>query len=116
MVPLGAPLLWAVLLLGGPAAQSAPQPQRVAFALRRVTVHMPSSNAQFPAGAAQTLASSQCVICHSADMVLLQPRLRQAQWRTIIGKMRSVYGAPLPAADVDALAAYLAQVLPEATH
>jgi mono/diheme cytochrome c family protein len=77
----------------------------------KVTVELPTSNTLFPAGEGQSIANSQCLICHSAGMVLRQPARTQAQWKETINKMRSAYGAPLPAEQVDALAAYLTRVV-----
>jgi hypothetical protein len=47
-------------------------------------------------------------------MVLHQPSRTQEQWKDTINKMRTAYGAPLPAEQVDALAAYLAGLNPAA--
>jgi hypothetical protein len=77
----------------------------------RVTVELPASSTLFPGGSAQSVANSQCLICHSADMVLLQPARTQIQWTETINKMRSAYGAPIGAGQVDALAAYLTRVV-----
>ena len=72
-----------------------------------VKVDLPVSNAYFPAGDGADVANAQCLICHSAGMVLRQPTLTQKEWVAEINKMRSAFGAPLPAAQVDALAKYL---------
>jgi hypothetical protein len=45
-------------------------------------------------------------------MVLTQPALTPSQWQAIINKMRTAYGAPLPAEQVEGLSAYLAQLTP----
>lgn len=79
--------------------------------MRALNVHLPVSTAVFPAGQGASIANSQCLICHSAEMVLFQPRRTQAQWTESINKMRAVYGAPIPAEQVDALAVYLASVI-----
>jgi mono/diheme cytochrome c family protein len=78
----------------------------------KVSVQLPISPTLFPAGKGADIANSQCVICHSPDMVLYQPARTQEQWKETINKMRSAYGAPLPAEQVDALATYLAQLKP----
>jgi len=44
-------------------------------------------------------------------MVLRQPARTQTQWTETINKMRSAYGAPIGAGQVDALAAYLTRVV-----
>ena len=77
----------------------------------RVSVELPASLIPFPAGEGAVIANAQCLICHSAGMVLRQPARTQEQWKETINKMRSAYGAPLPAEQVDALAAYLSRLI-----
>jgi mono/diheme cytochrome c family protein len=79
----------------------------------KLSVQFPTSVTAFPAGDGADIANSQCQICHSADMALRQPALPESEWRTIINKMRTAYGAPLPADQVDALAAYLSKTISE---
>ena len=52
----------------------------------------------------------QCLICHSAGMVLRQPPLTRDQWVGEINKMRSAYGPALPADQVGRLADYLFRI------
>lgn len=73
----------------------------------KVSVDLPASETLFPPGAGADLATSQCLICHSAGMVLRQPPLTLDQWSGEIKKMRSAFGAPLPANQIDAVAKYL---------
>jgi hypothetical protein len=77
----------------------------------KVSVKLPTSLIPFPAGEGAVIANAQCLICHSAGMVLRQPARTQEQWKETINKMRSAYGAPLPAEQVDALAAYLSRLV-----
>jgi mono/diheme cytochrome c family protein len=77
----------------------------------KVSVELPTSLIPFPAGEGAVIANAQCLICHSAGMVLRQPARTQEQWKETINKMRSAYGAPLPAEQVDALAAYLSRLV-----
>jgi cytochrome c5 len=79
----------------------------------KVSVQLPTSVTLFPAGTGADIANSQCLMCHSAGMVLRQPTQTQEQWKATINKMRSAYGAPLPAEQVDALAAYLSRLVPD---
>jgi cytochrome c5 len=75
-----------------------------------VSVELPVSNEIFPPGPGADVADSQCLICHSAGMVLRQPPLTKEEWRSEIQKMRAAYGAPLPAQQVDALSEYLQRI------
>jgi cytochrome c5 len=72
-----------------------------------VKVELPVSNANFPAGDGAEVANAQCLICHSAGMVLRQPPLTQKDWIGEINKMRNAYGSPLPADQIERLAKYL---------
>jgi mono/diheme cytochrome c family protein len=75
-----------------------------------VHVDLPISETPFPPGTGSEIATSQCLICHSAGMILRQPPLTQEQWLAEINKMRSAFGAPIPANQVDALATYLSRI------
>jgi mono/diheme cytochrome c family protein len=107
------------LVLGAPqlradnTASSPEKPAKQSDALwGKVSVELPVSQTPFPAGEGSVIANAQCLICHSAGMVLRQPARTQEQWKETINKMRSAYGAPLPAEQVDALAAYLSRLIP----
>jgi mono/diheme cytochrome c family protein len=69
---------------------------------------LPAGEPQFRSGPGAELAIGNCVICHSADYVSMQPPLEAAGWKAIVQKMREKYGAPLPEAQVDAVVKYLA--------
>jgi cytochrome c5 len=75
-----------------------------------VRVELPASDEPFPPGIGADIASSQCLICHSAGMVLTQPPLKKDEWRAEILKMRSAYGAPIPEDQVDGLSEYLKNI------
>jgi hypothetical protein len=93
----------------GPEAQKS-TPASGAHGGAVTRVELPASVTPFPAGDGAIIANSQCLACHSVDMVLLQPPLTPEQWKTSINKMRNAYGASLPAEQVDPLAAYLTQL------
>jgi mono/diheme cytochrome c family protein len=75
-----------------------------------VRVELPASDEIFPPGVGADIATSQCLICHSAGMVLQQPPLTKSEWRAEIIKMRSAYGAPIPDDQVDGLSEYLKSI------
>jgi mono/diheme cytochrome c family protein len=87
------------------AAPRGPVPKWV-----EISVEMPVSHTLFPPGNGADVANGQCLICHSAGMVLRQPPLTQDEWIGEINKMRNSFGAPLPADQVEALARYLRSI------
>jgi len=106
--------LWTALTSGPawPQNPGAPAPtekaaKRPVRTWSKLSVELPASQTLFPAGDGADIANGQCLICHSAGMVLRQPPLTQDEWRSEINKMRNAFGAPLPADQVDALARYL---------
>ena len=68
---------------------------------------MPRETAAFKPGPGSELAKNQCLICHSADYIIIQPRLPRAFWEANVAKMRDKYGALLPKDQVPALVDYL---------
>src|SRR5258708_342895 len=113
--------VWAVpVLLGAVAAiagsyylpeSTAAQAERqsnIALAhFAAINVNFPTSAVAFPAGKGSDIANANCLICHSAGMVLRQPPLTEGEWRSEISKMKSSFGAPIPSDQIDELAHYL---------
>jgi len=113
-VPL---LFWAALATGSAWPSTADSEAAAAKAASgavqsrsEVRAELPTSQSLFPPGNGADIANAQCLICHSAEMVLLQPALTQDQWAGEIDKMRNAYGAPLPPDQVGALARYLLSI------
>jgi hypothetical protein len=75
----------------------------------KVSVELPVSKTSFPPGDGAEI-TPQCLICHSAGMVLRQPPLTKDEWTAEINKMRDAFGAPLPSGQVEALARYLYRI------
>lgn len=99
-------LLGSLLAAASVSAQQAKPPP---IAIHSVNVDLPASTASFPPGIGSDVAG-KCLICHSAGMVLRQPPLSQDQWKAVINKMRSAYGAPILDTEVEPLAAYFTEV------
>ena len=106
-------LVWAALMLlalalvtGLARSQGADSSQKWA----KVTVDLPVSRSAFPPGDGADIANGQCLICHSAGMVLRQPPLTEDEWTAEINKMRTAFGAPMPADQIAALAKYLRSI------
>ncbi len=76
--------------------------------LPSVNMTLPADSAVFPDGPHADTVNANCLSCHSASMVLYQPRLAAADWRKIVEKMRDAYGAPVEAADIPVIVDYLA--------
>jgi sulfite dehydrogenase (cytochrome) subunit B len=83
-----------------------------AFALK---IELPPETAQLKAGAGSELANRQCLTCHSADYVTIQPPDKPlAFWQGEVEKMKKVYGAPIPDEEIEPIARYLAREYGEA--
>jgi hypothetical protein len=78
--------------------------------LRSVSVDFPDDSGMFPGGAEADAINNNCLACHSAGMVLTQPRLSRADWQAEVDKMRNSYKAPVAAPDVPAIVDYLANL------
>lgn len=78
--------------------------------LRSVSVNFPRSDSTFPGGAGADAINNDCLICHSAGMVLDQASLSRAAWQDEVDKMRNSYKAPIAPEDVPAIVDYLANL------
>jgi mono/diheme cytochrome c family protein len=85
------------------SAQSAP-------VLKSVSVDLPIGDRMFSGGASDDATNNNCVACHSADMVLNQPKFLKVVWEAEVHKMINVYKAPIDEADVAPIVAYLVQI------
>ena len=92
------------------AEQQAPAPPTISaggVTLRSVNVDFPDRDRRFE-GLGADVVNNNCLACHSAGMVLTQPRLSRVAWQAEVEKMRNTYKAPVDAADVPAIVNYLA--------
>jgi mono/diheme cytochrome c family protein len=75
-----------------------------------VTYDLPEETAVLRPGPGLETAQSNCVACHSADYIAMQPPKRgKAFWDGEVTKMIKTYGAPITEADAKVIADYLAQ-------
>ena len=80
------------------------------LSVKSVSVDLPFGDRMFPDGPGSDLVNNNCLACHSAGMVLNQPAMSKAQWRTEVEKMRTAYKAPIDSKDVEPIADYLVQL------
>ena len=96
--------------LAAEAPPVAPAPSVVAgggVTLHSVSVSFPNSYSTFPGGAEAAAINNDCLICHSAGMVLDQANLSRAAWQAEVEKMRDAFKAPFAAEDIPASVDYL---------
>ena len=75
-----------------------------------VTYDLPEETAVLRPGRGIDAAQANCVSCHSADYIAMQPPKKgKGFWEAEVMKMIKVYGAPIEEADVKAITEYLAQ-------
>jgi len=91
--------------LAAPASASA-----APFTLTSVSVDLPMGDRTFPDGKGADAVTNNCLACHSAGMVLNQPKLSEAAWAAVVAKMMNAYKAPVDPADVKAIVGYLASM------
>jgi len=111
LLAIVAPARWAGQL--ALAAEAPPAPSVVAgggVTLHSVGVSLPHSDSTFPGGRGVDAINNDCLICHSAGMVLDQASLSRAAWQNEVEKMRNDFKAPFAAEDVPAIVDYLANL------
>jgi cytochrome c553 len=92
------------------APPAAPAPSIVTgggVTLRSVNVNFPRSYTTFRGGAKADAINNNCLICHSAGMVLDQAALSRAGWQGIVSQMHNDFKAPFAAKDGPAIVDYV---------
>ena len=73
------------------------------------TYELPAETAQLRPGAGQDVAQNNCMACHSADYVSMQPPKKgKPFWEAEVTKMIKTYKAPISDGDAKVIADYLA--------
>ena len=75
-----------------------------------VSIELPGEFVPFAdiaGGPSAEAVNSNCLSCHSAEMVLDQPKLSAIEWQGVVTKMRTAYRAPIDATDDAAIVAWL---------
>jgi len=92
----------------GPAFAIAALGLITALPLHAVKIDLPADTSTLKPGTGVALANRQCLTCHSADYVNVQPPGKPlAFWKGEVEKMKKVYGAPIPDEDIEPIAQYL---------
>ena len=76
--------------------------------VERIT--LPQVSTQIPPGPNVQLYEKNCLICHSARYVIMQPRFSQTVWQSEVKKMVDAYGASISPADQALIVEYLMAV------
>lgn len=72
-----------------------------------VTVQLPEETTRFMPGPGLETVQLNCVKCHSADYIYMQPPLTKEQWQATVIKMKKVFGAPIEDKDIETMVNYL---------
>ena len=84
-----------------PAAET---PEKITLTSQSIT--LPAETAKLPAA----ILTVNCAACHSAEMLLTQPKLKREQWQAEITKMRGAYKASIDEKDDAAILAALLEL------
>jgi sulfite dehydrogenase (cytochrome) subunit B len=68
---------------------------------------LPPETTKLERGPGVELATAQCLLCHSADYISIQPPMTRAAWSATVVKMKEKYGAPILPDSTNALVNYL---------
>lgn len=90
-----------------PAASPPTVVSAAGVTLTSLSVELPASDRMFPDGPGADAINNNCLGCHSAAMVINQPPLPRSAWQAEVGKMRSLFKAPVDEGDVPAIVDYL---------
>ena len=65
---------------------------------------------KLPEASGYTAFQNNCVSCHSARYVQMQPKFPEKTWLALVTKMQKNYGAPVPDSSVGKIVQYLVAI------
>ena len=74
------------------------------------SIQLPENSGEILPGPHEDIYSKDCLLCHSARYVSMQPGFSKEVWRNEVKKMVNSYGAPIPEADQALIVEYLVSV------
>ncbi|MEP7144514.1 MAG: cytochrome c [Ferruginibacter sp.] len=66
-----------------------------------------SAVTKLPEAPGYTTFQSNCISCHSARYIQMQPNLSEKTWMALVTKMQKSFGAPIPDSAVKEIVQYL---------
>lgn len=94
-------------LLALPLVLAACGTAKADFAFQNTSITLPEDAATLPPGPGVEAVTTNCLACHSPEMILTQPRLTRKEWEGEVAKMAKVYKAPIDEAAVPQIVDYL---------
>src|SRR5262245_61159487 len=82
-------------------------PPVVWAAEKSITLPPDDAYAELAPGPGVEVVRANCVLCHSTDYIVIQPRGDTKQWQGVVTKMMKVYGAVLNEQDAQTIVRYL---------
>ena len=73
-------------------------------------ITLPSIQVDMPDGPGFKAFTERCVVCHSPQYVLNQPRFSKETWTNEVDKMKKTFGAPIADDQVEDIVNYLVSV------
>ena len=83
-------------------------PLAVLAADKSITLPADNAYAELKPGPGVEVVRANCVLCHSLDYIVMQPRGGAKQWQAVVTKMITVYGASISEQDMKTIVEYLA--------
>lgn len=74
---------------------------------QRATFELPPDPLSFQQGPGSHIASTYCLICHSAEYIYMQPSPSRERWEAIVKKMKHAFGCAIPDEEIAPLVDYL---------
>ena len=90
------------------APTGSPKPKAAANSVHSIV--LPQYSPAIADGPNKEVYQKNCLTCHTARYVSMQPRFSKSVWQSEVKKMVDAYGAPVPEADQTLIVEYLVAV------
>jgi hypothetical protein len=97
---------WAIIL----ALLLASCERAPAVVFKDAAINLPDDPLDLPPGPGRQAVIENCTACHSPSTMLQQPKVSTDKWQSIVGKMITVYKAPVDEEAIPAIVEYMVAV------
>ena len=91
-------------------SNSASKPAAKADSSQVHSIVLPKFAPEIQPGPNVEIYSKDCLLCHTARYISMQPRFPKSVWQSEVKKMVDAYGAPIPEVDQPLIVEYLVAV------
>ncbi|MEP6844418.1 MAG: cytochrome c [Panacibacter sp.] len=102
--------IFSFFLIAGPIASCNETAKNPSMVVTNEPTNLNAIQTELPSAPGYETFKTNCLSCHSARYIQMQPDFPEKTWATIVGKMQKNFGAPIADSSVKEIVQYLVAI------